>query len=141
MLTCKFNYIWLFQEISVWFRMNCGVLIFTFWWHQFWVIRYLCNEIPFAITYRCKCVLMSRYLEIFLSFLYPWNLLSLISFWQWNIFIFEWTLLHCISAATLYLSQKQIYFCRVIYLLQSRPMDYTSRMLFAITTSATSVSF
>ncbi|XP_021141273.2 kinetochore-associated protein 1 isoform X1 [Columba livia] len=27
---------------------------------------------------------------------------------------------------------------RVIYLLQSRPMDYTSRMLFAITTSATS---
>uniref|UniRef100_A0A8C3RCW4 Kinetochore associated 1 n=1 Tax=Cyanoderma ruficeps TaxID=181631 RepID=A0A8C3RCW4_9PASS len=30
------------------------------------------------------------------------------------------------------------HFCRVIYLLQSRPMDYSSRMLFAITTSDTS---
>ncbi|OWK61134.1 Kinetochore-associated protein 1 [Lonchura striata] len=29
-------------------------------------------------------------------------------------------------------------FCRAIYLLQSRPMDYSSRMLFAITTSDTS---
>uniref|UniRef100_A0A8B9SEB8 Kinetochore associated 1 n=1 Tax=Apteryx owenii TaxID=8824 RepID=A0A8B9SEB8_APTOW len=40
--------------------------------------------------------------------------------------------------AMLYLYLKQMHFCRVIYLLQSRPMDYSSRMLFAITTSATS---
>uniref|UniRef100_A0A8B9QE87 Kinetochore associated 1 n=1 Tax=Apteryx owenii TaxID=8824 RepID=A0A8B9QE87_APTOW len=48
----------------------------------------------------------------------------------------------CISdtdvLAMLYLYLKQMHFCRVIYLLQSRPMDYSSRMLFAITTSATS---
>uniref|UniRef100_A0A8C3BWV0 Kinetochore associated 1 n=1 Tax=Cairina moschata TaxID=8855 RepID=A0A8C3BWV0_CAIMO len=35
-------------------------------------------------------------------------------------------------------SEVKMHFCRVLYLLQSRPMDYSSRMLFAITTSATS---
>uniref|UniRef100_A0A8B9V827 Kinetochore associated 1 n=1 Tax=Anas zonorhyncha TaxID=75864 RepID=A0A8B9V827_9AVES len=35
-------------------------------------------------------------------------------------------------------SEVKMHFCRVLYLLQSRPMDYSSRMLFEIITSATS---